>query len=329
MKKGLWVALLLSLCHLFACGGISTNPDNQPTGLLYVLDHFNKAVYTYENLSALNGNLAPARTLTGSTNTLIDDPTAIAVDSVRDILYVADNTQKEVLAFIPASQADGDVSPRRTYPGLLQPGQMFFSDLQDSLFVTDLQDQAIFVWDDIRNLSSGTAPSRTINLGYEPSGIFVDGKRDILYVGSPVDDAVNIYLGASTLSSLNTPVTIDQTITDATQPFDNLNSLALNIDNNFLFVMETKNPSIEVFENASLLNGAIPTVRSLEGGSTGMGIDTSFLEFDNNILYLVLSRTNVGMWDNANSVTGDVAPTRNLQVTPAVEIIDLAVDRSH
>src|SRR5262245_20923215 len=120
MRKTFW---LLFFALLFTAGCNSATPITTPTGTLYVLDRFNKSVYVFSDIHNLNGALDPQRTITGST-TQIAEPSSLAADSRRDILYVADGNANAVLAFIPGSTSDGDVGPRRTYPGLTEPGRM-------------------------------------------------------------------------------------------------------------------------------------------------------------------------------------------------------------
>src|SRR5262249_9737204 len=120
------------------------------------------------------------------------------------------------------------------------------------------------------------------------------------------------------------------TFQDATTPFVNMNSLALNTDNDILFVTESFNPSVEIFDNASTLTSTpAPTNRQLKGGTTTLRIDMTQVVFLENVLYIVTDRTHVGIWDNANSVTGDTAPTRSIQVNPAALAVGIAVDLAH
>lgn len=333
MRKILLVLLALAG---FASGCGNAQPITDPTGVLYVLDNFNQAVYSYSDIGNLNGALDPQRTISGD-RTLIRDPASLAVDSRRDILYVADSSSDAILAFIPGSTTDGNITPRRTYPGINEAGAMFYNIQTDVLYVVDLAFGTIQVWDGISGLPDGATATRTITLGYDASGIFVDNQRNLLYVGAPDFDIVNVYVNASTLATTQPPP-VNRTIEEATPSpspspfangFDELNSLTMNIQNDILFIAESQNPSIEIFNQASTLNGVVPTDRVLTGASTGLTLDMNQIIFLENVLYVVLSRTNVGVWDGANTLDGDVAPNRNIQVNGATEIVGIAVDLAH
>ncbi|MDL1872799.1 hypothetical protein FBR05_11445 [Deltaproteobacteria bacterium PRO3] len=323
-------ALFTLIFTALIASGCSAGGDPVPvaTGLLYVLDRANAAVYIYDNIATLDGAQDPVRTLTGE-NTQIENPTALTVDPRRDILYVADSTEGEVFAFIPGSEADGDIEPRRTYTGVDRLISLYYDVENDSLYGADLTDFSIRVWDDISTAPNGTAPNRRIGLGYPPSAVFVDTQRDRLYVGDPGTSSVQAYDNASTLGVNNPPA--DATITDDTQPFVFVSSLTMNVPNDFLYVGERFNPSVEIFNSVSTLNGsvAVPTDRSLEGDATGLTLDMGQTMFVENVLYVQQSRTQIGFWDSANTVTGDTAPNRALTVNPASLIVGFMVDLAH
>jgi hypothetical protein len=322
---GILFGILLPLSFVSGCGG---TPIPVATGLIYVLDHFNDAVYVLNNVATINGATNPVRTISG-TDTLIQNPASLAVDTRRDILYVADNDQKAVLAFLPGSQTDGDAVPLRTYPGITTAGTMFYDLDNDVLYLSDITAKAVLAWDGISTLASGTGPTRVIGLGYFPTGMIVDTQRDLLYVGDPSTKAVKIYVNASTLA---VPATPNVTFTDASEAFVKMNSLALNVPNDILFVAESNNPSLEVFDNASTLTTTPETPeRTLNGTNTLLTIHLDQTIFLQNVLYVILNNVSnsIGVWNNANQLTGDVAPDRNIQVTPASEITSIAVDLAH
>ncbi|MFO1464753.1 MAG: hypothetical protein U1F66_13380 [bacterium] len=326
--KRLFRALAVLTCFstLFAaCSGGGT-PVPTATGLLYVLDRITKTVYVYDNIGTINGAVDPVRTISGD-NTLIQNPTALAVDTLRDILYVSESTGEQVLVFTPASTKDGNIAPLRTYPGLTKGAGLYYDLDNDVLYAADSVDRSIKAWDGVSQLATGASFTRRIGLNYQPSALFVDTQRDLLYVGDPATATINVYASASTLGTNNPSPTTS--IQDSTQAFVDINSITVNVPNNFLFVGEDFNPSVEIFEKASTLNGAVPTDRSLEGGSTGLTLDMGQVIFLQNVLYVQLSRTQIGVWDNANSVTGDDAPDRNLTINPAQQILGFAIDLAH
>lgn len=305
-------------------GSSSSSSSSSGTGLLYVLDDFTDTVYVFDNIGGLNGTVAASRTINGS-ETRIVDPDALALDTQRDILYVADSNGQEVLAFVGASQKNGNAPPLRRYPGIKQTAAMFYDLVNDRLYVTDTVDKLIKVWDHISELSDGANASRTIQLDYVPSALTVDSKRNLLYVGDPIARSIKVYPGISTLSGNPSP---DHALTHASQNFNHLNGLTMNIDNDILFISESTVPSIEIFDQASTLIGSVSSTRQIKGSNTGMTVNLKQILFLSNVLYLILNDTSVGIWEGVNQLTGDVAPTRTVTLSSAMRIVGMAVDLS-
>jgi len=335
-----------------SCAAIAPQPGN-PAGILYAIDEFNVAIYAFSSALTLNGSVAPTRTISGNVNALITRPTALAVDSIRDILYVADSSLQEILAFNPASTVNGDVAPLRRYPGPVLGGNMVYDEVNDRLFVTDETNQLILAWDQISTLPTGTVAGRSINLGFVPSGIFVDRQRDLLYVGDPAFQGVKVYDKPSTLST-NVVAPVKASFTDSTRPFQFVNGLTMNVPNDLLFVTESSNifvddnnpdndfsPSVEMFDDISVLNQinvSLPADRSISGVNTGLSIDTRQPIFNvaDSVatLWVIVNNTTINVWTNANQI-GDpgaenLAPTRSIQVSTAnARIIRFDVDLAH
>ena len=318
-------SLLLLTTTLSACGGGGT-PLPVATGVFYVLERVNKAVYIYDNVATMDGALDPVRTLSGE-NTQLENPSALAVDTRRNILYVSETDGQQILAFFPASTVEGATAPKRTYPGLIRSTGLYYDLKNDVLYAADAVDQSILAWDGISTMDTGTGPTRRIGLGYLPSAVFVDTQRNILYVGDPGSATVQTYSSALTLGiNLATPST---SIQDETQPFVNINSITMNVPNNFLFVAEDFNPSVEVFTSASTATGSTDTARSLEGDLTTLTLDMNQAIFLDNVLYVQVNRTQIGIWNEANSLNGNIAPNRLLTVNPAQQILGFAIDLAH
>ncbi|GEM_PF-2275588 len=320
--------ILLILSSLFSCAGDGSSGSSAP-GILYVLDDVNDAVYAFNDIANLNGTLSPARTISGS-NTLISNPTALAIDDARDILYVADTTQGNILRFSPASTLSGDPAPLKKFPGVTTAGAMFYEDANDRLYVSDITNNQIVVWDNMSTLPNGTSPTRTIPLGFTPGGFAVDTVRDLLYVGNPASsvEAVNVYNGASSISSVTT-VNPSRSITDSTQSFKLLNSLSMNSPTNILYVAESFYPSVEIFANVSTLSNAQAASRELQGSSTTINSNLKQISYLRNFLYLITNNTTFATWDNPNQVSGNTAPTRNATLSSTSRIVSFDIDFAH
>ena len=324
MKSFAKILKILALFPLIACSA-GGEPPPTVTGLLYVADRGNQSIYIFDNVGTIDGGVDPVRTLSGD-NTLLQSPAALAIDGRRDILYVAESATEEILVFPQASLADGDLAPLRTYPGISRASSLFSDISNNRLYAGDANGQAVVAWDNVSSLASGTGPTRTIPLGYEPSAIFVDTENDFLYVGDPANSSINVYRNASTLGVATTP---DRVLQDADNTFLSIRSIAINIPNNILFVSDDFVPSVEIFDQADTLDGSTILSRSLQGETTGLTFDLGQILFIENVLYVQLSRTQVGIYNDANTLNGDIAPTRTLTINPANLIVGIAVDLAH
>ncbi|MFQ5598537.1 MAG: hypothetical protein ACE5GK_10855 [Nitrospiria bacterium] len=100
--------------------------------LLYVLNDGATEVLVFEGISTLNGNAAPARIITGGDigggNDFMVDPSALFVDPVLDLLYVADRGAASVYFFLDASRATGQAEHKTLSgdnTGLNKPSALF------------------------------------------------------------------------------------------------------------------------------------------------------------------------------------------------------------
>jgi DNA-binding beta-propeller fold protein YncE len=95
-------------------GGAATG-INEPIGvaidsqrdILYVLNQGTPEILVFENASTLDGDSAPARTLSGD---FMQTPSFLFLDAEGDLLYVADQEANAVHIFTHASQADGEAA---------------------------------------------------------------------------------------------------------------------------------------------------------------------------------------------------------------------------
>lgn len=305
------------------CDGGGT-PITPPKTLLYLMDTFHKAIFVVENVTTANGAVDPARTISGD-NTLIDNPTAIAVDGRRDILYVADANQQAVLVFAPASTRDGDVNPARQIPAGGNIQAMTLDETGNRLYVFNATLQAVQVWDSASTVN-GDIADRTFTINFLASAIFIDNQRDFLYVGDPIAFAINVFAQASTLIGTPLPTRV---FFDDDDPFDRIDAITMNIPNDFLFMSNSLEPQVNVFENASDLNDEVDPDRIIEGDQTGFTDDLRYIKFLENVLYVNNNPTQVGIFDNANTLDGNLAPNRLLTINGATRITAFDIDLQH
>lgn len=306
------------------CGGDAANPLVPPKTLLYLLDTFHKAVFVVDNATTVDGPVDPARTITGD-KTLIENPTAIAVDNRRDILYVADANQQAVLVFAPASTQDGDATPLRQIPAGGNIQSMTLDEVGNRLYVFNATGLSVQVWDHVSTVN-GDPPDRTFTIGFLASALFIDNQRDFLYVGDPIAFSIDVYAQASTLIGSPLPTRI---FFDDQAQFDRINSLTMNVPNDLLYMANNLGPLINVFTKASTLNQNVSPDRVVEGDQTALSDDLRYLKFSENTLYVVNQATQVAVWDDANTIDGNLAPNRLITVNGSTRIIAFDIDLSH
>ncbi|MDC4225126.1 MAG: hypothetical protein MPW15_13080 [Candidatus Manganitrophus sp.] len=91
--------------------GVAIDPERD---ILYILNEGTSEILVFENASSLDGNSAPARTLSGN---FMQTPSFLFLDAEGDLLYVADREADAVHIFTDASRADGEAA-HKTITGI-------------------------------------------------------------------------------------------------------------------------------------------------------------------------------------------------------------------
>lgn len=143
---------------------------------LYVANKENSIVVFQRDCgqtSQLDGNIAPSRVLKGS-NTLLDFPRALAIDTQRNILYISNMGSNSILVYEGASQASGDAAPTRTITShtdasqtesmLNLPFGLFVDKDNDRLYVVKAggNQPALFIYENASQKSGEIKPERVL-----------------------------------------------------------------------------------------------------------------------------------------------------------------------
>lgn len=91
--------------------GVAIDPERD---ILYILNEGTSEILVFENASSLDGDSAPARTLSGN---FMQTPSFLFLDAEGDLLYVADRKADAVHIFTDASRADGEAA-HKTITGI-------------------------------------------------------------------------------------------------------------------------------------------------------------------------------------------------------------------
>lgn len=224
-------------------------------------------------------------------------------------LYVSDQGGNAILRFGGATQANGNISPAATITGastqLANPQYIFSDPANDRLYVANSNGADILVFDKISTLTgtSNTSPTRTIasaNLA-APVDVAVDTGRDLLYVAD--NGAVVVFASASTDNGNTLAARI---LNLGFTP----GAILLDSGNNRLFVADDVGNAVDVFDNASTLNGAVTANRRLVGGATQLNAPFG-LRIDGAGRLIVGNANTPGsitIYANAATLNGNISP---------------------
>jgi 6-phosphogluconolactonase (cycloisomerase 2 family) len=234
---------------------------------LYVANTGGSSILVFDNASTLNGNVAPTRTITSAN---LATPTDVALDSGRDLLYVADNL--EVAVFANAHTINSVTGAIRVIQLAFTPGAIHLDPTNDRLFVADPTSNAIDVFDAASTLNGTVPANRTISgTGTQlaqPLGLQVDGAGRLI-VSNFAPPSITIYANAAKATGNVGPIGViagsNTTLTGPTE-------LALDSTTNSgeLYVGDPFGAHVPVFSSISTVAGTINAVpnRNITGANT-------------------------------------------------------------
>lgn len=246
---------------------------------------------------------------------------AVAVDSVLNVLYVANQTTNTLSVLANADAIDVTLDPgtgKRNLSNiqLNRPAGLFSDAGRDRLYVSNSETlscgtnpcNAILVFNNASTFTDGTAPSQTFTDTAldQPQGLTLHPVSQRLYVANTGGNSVLIYNQADTLSGT---VAADVILTGFSKPSD----VALDPQRNILYVLDQTAKKIFVFEGASGLTGGESATRIIagdDGSGNNAWVNPSaiYLDADNDLLYLADPGANsVSIFTNASKAEGQAA----------------------
>jgi hypothetical protein len=236
----------------------------------------------------------------------------VPVPSATGKLYVASRLQDTVLRFDNAFTASGNVAPGATIngglTGLTEPVYLALDSAADRLFVANRSAGSITVFDQASTKTGNVAPSRTIsgpatNL-FLPTDVFLDKGDDLLYVADDVD--VLVFAAAS---AANGNVAVARDI----QPGFVVGAVFLDTAANRLFLADPVGNAIDVYDNASTLNGSVTPTRQITGASTGLSQPVGIrIDSASRLIVSNASPPSITVYANAASASGNLAPSATI-----------------
>ncbi len=232
------------------------------------------AITLVDNVSALG--TAP-RVITGASTTLGIGIGECALDSTRDLLYVAQDFVPlgagtgVVLVFGPASTITGNVAPLRTFTLAFHQGGLLLDAANDRLFLSDPVTNAITIFDNASTLTGSVVPSRVISGAstqlQNPDQMALDSSDRLIvsnprFLTNPQSSNILVFASAATANGNIVPA--------ASSMMNQLPSeMALSPAGELYVVDGTA--QITVYGGVATATGAINPIRVITGPNTGLG----------------------------------------------------------
>ena len=274
----------LSFSDEFGSSGADDDEFNKPSDLalsrdgtsLYVVDRDNNRVKIFE---ITGGSSCPSGMeevvndevcfdddfgSSGSSDGRFDTPTSLAIDMNNGDIYVADSDNNRVQKF----QADGDFD-NLTFGSsddgddeyLETPSAIAIHQSTDYIYVADSANNSISVFDDNGNFKFTFDDDGSNDRFDEPAGMIIDNDNDILYVSDTDNDRIRMF---ELTDDSNCPSGTEEVVNDEVcfvddfgsagsndGRFDQPSGLAFDEDDNLLYVADTENNRVQVFEMVS------------------------------------------------------------------------------
>lgn len=236
---------------------------------LFVANKGASSVLIFETASTKTGNVSPERTISGAATQLVS-PVDLALDSGRNILYVADGSN--VLAFSSPSTINGNSPPTRTIGVGFTATALFFDATNDRLFIADSAGNTVRIYDGASLLNGAVAANRIVSGAAtqlnKPSGLQVDtaGRLIVSNFGA---SSITIYSTAATANGNVAPVA---TISGAATSLGSPTQMILNnaTTTGDLHVADGNSAAVLVFANIGSANGNVTPTRNISGSNTGL-----------------------------------------------------------
>jgi 6-phosphogluconolactonase (cycloisomerase 2 family) len=233
---------------------------------LYIANQGAGSVLVFEGASTKNGNVAPSRSISG-TSTGLAAPVDVGLDTSRDLLYVADGAQ--VLVFATASTATGNITPSRTISVGFSIAAMLVDSSGDRLFLANGSSNAVDVYDSASTLNNTVSANRIISGAQTqlstPSGLQIDsnGRLIVANFGSA---AITMYASAATANGNIAP---SATINGGNTKLSSPSQIAVESGSQ-LFIADGAAASILVYTNVASASGNSAPNNVITGSNTGL-----------------------------------------------------------
>ena len=277
-----------------------------PAGKIYVASP-NNSILRFDNAFTASGNIGPAATITGALTTLAK-PEYIFLDAAADRLYVANNTDADILVFEAVSTKTGNVAPTRTISSanLSIPTDVQVDTTKDLLYVADGPD--IFVFSSASTINGASTPLHDMILTFSPKAIFVDAGNDRLYAADQTNSSISVFDNASTLDGAQAP---PRTVTGAQTGLGKPSGVQ--VDSSGRLVVSNVQPaSITIYNGAATANGNIAPSATISGSGTLFSVLGQMVIRNGQLYVADFLAPAVDVYSNIATETGNISPDRRI-----------------
>ncbi|HSK45691.1 MAG TPA: hypothetical protein VLA83_17575, partial [Candidatus Binatia bacterium] len=226
----------------------------------------------------VSGPATTPRVITGASTTLGIGIGECALDSTRDLLYVAQDFVPlgagtgVVLVFGPASTITGNVAPLRSFTLAFHLGGLLLDAANDRLFLADPVTNAITIFDNASTLTGAVVPARAISGAntqlQNPDELVLDSSGRLIvsnprFLTNPQSSNILVFANANVANG-NIAPTASSTMSQLPQ------EMALSPAGELYVVDGTA--QVTVYSGVATATGAINPVRVITGPHTGLGI---------------------------------------------------------
>jgi hypothetical protein len=283
-------------------------PNNQ-------YDFQGAAIEVYDLDASFPGSDTPKRTIAGAL-TLLNRPAGVAVDTVNNELFVANDVSGASTITVYDLAANGNVSPLRTLSGastgIEGPVGIAVDTVNDELYVVNYRTAnggSVEVFS--RTASGNTGPLRTLQgtgtLLQDPQGMVLDLAHDEFYVAnSKFSTAVggDILVFARTASGNTAPT---RSITGPTTGLCNPGGAFLDTTHDELAVANSHFGSAACVQSVTVYartaSGDAAPLRTIAGGTTAMGNPTAVVVRTPQVVTACTGAPNGSICDDGNPCT--------------------------
>jgi hypothetical protein len=238
---------------------------------LFVANQGGTSVLVFDAISTKTGNVAPARSISGASTGIIL-PTDLAVDSGKNLLYVADG--RDILVFGAASTVSGNTAFTHDIQVGFVVAALFLDATNDRLFLADSAANAINIYDNASTLNSKVVPSRALTGAATqlsaPSGVAVDALNRLI-VSNASSNSILVFVNAGAINANTPPSAV---ISGANTTLSGPAQIAVNRSTTLveLFVANPNGPNVPIFSNLGGTAGNIAPSRNISGAATTLAL---------------------------------------------------------